>query len=131
MLPSTDNRRNFIGDLYPEGAELVLAGERLDGRTAVARHFKRLGNDLAAQLGGTLTPAERILVTNAAALAMLCERDAAKLIDGRDFDEEGFRRNTTTLGAVLVKLGLALKSRDVTKASAKAFDTHAAAILDA
>jgi hypothetical protein len=131
-MSNTPSRvRNYIGPMHPEGSELILAGERLDGRTAIARRFKELGNDLAAQLGGNLAPAERIMITNAAALTMLCERDAAALIEGKAFDEESYRRSVVALGGLLVKLGLAMKSRDITKGSTKAFDAHAASILDA
>lgn len=116
--------------LQGDGFDLVLAGERVDGRTAVARRFKQLGNDLTIQLGGVLAPAERMLITNAAALAVLCERDAAVMLQGNSMDEEGYRRNVQALSAVLIKLGLAKKSRDVTKGDNRMFDSHAAAILD-
>ncbi|MFG5121800.1 hypothetical protein [Methylorubrum sp. POS3] len=81
------------------------------------------------QLGDTVTPAEGMLLRRAATFAALCERDEAALVRGDAVDEEGYRRNATALGAALVKLGLAAKSRDVTKAQSKLYDAHAAAIL--
>jgi hypothetical protein len=124
---SVDLHPNLQGDPF----DLVLAGEKIDGRTSVARRFRSLGNELVTQLGGTVAPVEKIMLRNAATLAVMCERDTAALIEGAEFDQENYRRNVQALGGLLVKLGLAMKSRDITKGSSKAFDAHAASILDA
>ena len=47
---------------------------------------------------------------------------------GQTIDEENYRRNAQALGGVLIKLGMASKSRDITKASSRADDPFADAI---
>ncbi|WP_207456070.1 hypothetical protein [Azospirillum sp. SYSU D00513] len=121
-------------DLAPSLAEpfdLVLNGEKIDGRTQLARRYKTIAGDLMAQLGNAVTPAEKIQLRAAAVLALLIERDTAALLEGQEIDAEGLRRNVTVLGAQLIRLGMAAKSRDITKGNRKAFDAHASAILDA
>lgn len=44
--------------------------------------------------------------------------------------DANYRRNAAALKAMLISLGMAKKSRDVTKADMRMFDQHAAAILD-
>lgn len=111
--------------------ELTIAGRKIDGRTVEARRFRALGGDLMTQLARTPTGSERLLILNAATLAMLCERAAADLLEGKEIDEENYRRNVTLLGAILVKLGMAMKSRDVTKGNAKGADAFGAALIEA
>jgi hypothetical protein len=114
----------------PSNAPLYLAGERVDGRLVIARQYREHLNDLAAQLGNFVAHSERMVLQRAAVLALLCERDELKFLNGVDFDEEGYRRNGAALKAALVGLGMAKKSRDITKREARAFDAHAAAVLD-
>jgi hypothetical protein len=83
------------------------------------------------QLARSPTAAERMLIVNAATLAMLCERAAADLLEGKAIDEENYRRNVTMLGSLLVKLGMAMKSRDITKGSRKGADDFGAALIEA
>lgn len=112
-------------------SDLVIDGERVDQRSITARRWRGNLADLAMQIGDHVTPSEGMLLRRAATLAFLCERDEARVMQGEEIDEEGYRRNVTALGAILVKLGLAQKSRDVTKRDARLFDAHAAAVLDA
>ena len=127
---ATTNRITKRAILDIVGAsDLIIDGERVDQRSVVARRWRENIADLALQLGDHTTPAEGMLLRRAATFAALCERDEAALIKGDPVDEEGYRRNATALGAALVKLGLAAKSRDVTKAQSKLYDAHAAAIL--
>jgi hypothetical protein len=114
-----------------ETFDLTVAGRKIDNRTAEARRFRALGSELQMQLGRTANAAERMLIMNAATLAMLCERDTADLLEGKKIDAESYRRNVTLLGSILVKLGMAMKSRDVTKGSRKGADAFGAAVLEA
>ena len=107
---------------------LEIAGRKVDGRTLSARAFKVVAGDLMDQLARLPKPAEAILIRQAATLAFLCDRDTACLIAGEKFDEENYRRNAQALGAVLIKLGMASKPRDVTKASSRSDDPFADAI---
>lgn len=111
--------------------DLVVAGRKIDNRTAEARRFRALGGDLLMQLGRNPNAAERMLIMNAATLAMLCERDAADLLEGNKIDAESYRRNVTLLGATLVKLGMAAKSRDVTKRDRAGNDDFGTALIEA
>ncbi|OJX65831.1 hypothetical protein [Magnetospirillum sp. 64-120] len=110
--------------------DLFIAGEKVDGRSLTARRYRDQVNDLCLQLGGTLSPSETMLVRRAATLAVLCERDECAIAAGKEVDEENYRRNAAALKAMLISLGMAKKSRDVTKADMRMFDQHAAAILD-
>lgn len=114
-------------------AKLVIGGKPIDGRTIEARRWKSLASDLAAQLKQNPTPAERLMLMQAATLSALCERFTADLIEGKDVadQQENYRRNCTALGAILVKLGLAAKSRDITKRDRTAPDDFGAALIEA
>jgi len=118
-------------ELEQAGFELTIAGRKIDGRTVEARRFRTLGSDLMVQLGRGPTPAERLLIMNAATLAMLCERACADLLEGKQVDEENYRRNVTMLGSLLVKLGMAMKSRDITKREQRGSDAFGAALIEA
>ena len=110
---------------------LIIGGRKIDGRTTEAKRFRTLATDLAAQLQRNPSPAERLLLLNAATLATLCERFTADLLEGKPVDEEGYRRNAQALRGVLIKLGMAAKSRDVTKRDRTALDDFGAALIEA
>jgi hypothetical protein len=107
---------------------LELDGEQIDGRSQAARRFKRIAHDLTEQLGRSPKASEMLLLRNASTLAYLCDRDTARLMAGATIDEENYRRNAQALGAALIKLGMASKSRDVTKRSMTNDDPFADAI---
>ena len=110
---------------------LILGGRKIDGRTMEARRFKSIATDLAAQLQRNPTPAERLLLMNAATLATLCERFTADMLEGKAVEDEPYRRNVTALNAVLIKLGMAMQSRDATKKGRPALDDYGAAVIEA
>jgi hypothetical protein len=110
---------------------LVIAGRKIDGRTMEARRFRSLATDLAAQLQRSPSPAERLLLLNAATLATMCERFTADLLEGKPVEEEPYRRNVAALSAILIKLGMAAKSRDVTKRDRAGLDDFGAALIEA
>lgn len=121
-----------MSDLDPFANEpLIVAGRKIDGRTIDAKRFRTLATELATQLQHDPTPAERVLLINAATLAMLCERFAADLLEGREVNEENYRRNLQALGNVMIKLGMAAKSRDVTKRDRAGADDFGAAVIEA
>lgn len=98
-------------------SRLVIGGEQIDTRTREARRFKAILRDLAEQMGREPTPSERLQLMSAATLAMLIERDTLALLRGEALEQEPLRRNAVALRACLTSLGLAMKSRDVTKAA--------------
>lgn len=122
----------MITELDSLAAEpLVIGGRKIDGRTTEAKRFRALATDLAAQLQRNPTAAERLLLLNAATLATLCERFTADMLEGKPVDEGNYRANQQALGAVLIKLGMAAKSRDVAKRDRTALDGYGAAVIEA
>lgn len=122
----------MMTDLDPFANEaLIVAGRKIDGRTIEARRFRALATDLGLQLQRSPTPAERLLLLNAATLATLCERFTADLLEGKPVEDEPYRRNVAALSAVLIKLGMAAKSRDVTKRDRAGMDDFGAAVIEA
>ena len=117
--------------IEPPAFDLVVAGRKVDGRTMEARRFRSIGLDLTDQLGRNPTASERLLLMNAAHIAMLCEQATADLLEGKPVDSEDYRRNAAMLGQVLIKLGLAKKSRDITKRDQAGFDDFGAALIEA
>lgn len=111
--------------------DLIVAGRKVDNRTAEARRFRALGGELLAQLNRNPNAAERMMIMNAATLAMLCERGTADLLEGKTIDAECYRRNVTLLGSLLVKLGMASKSRDITKRDRAGADDFGTALIEA
>ncbi|HVJ03297.1 MAG TPA: hypothetical protein VM662_14025 [Sphingomonas sp.] len=110
---------------------LIVGGRKIDGRTTEARRFRALAVDLAAQLNRNPSPAERLLLLNAATLATLCERFTADLLEGTPVEEEPYRRNVAALSAVLIKLGMAAHSRDITKRDRAGSDDFGTALIEA
>jgi len=105
-----------------------IDGQKVDGRTQAARYFKTELTALIDQLARTPKASDAYLLRNAATLAFLCDRDTARIMAGQEVDQENYRRNAQALGAVLIKLGMASKSRDVTKGGSKGGDPFADAI---
>lgn len=122
----------MIADLDTFGNEpLIIGGRKIDGRTIEAKRFRALATDLAAQLQRGPSPADRLLLLNAATLATMCERFTADLLEGKPVEEEPYRRNVAALSAVLIKLGMAAKSRDMTKRDRAGTDDFGAALIEA
>lgn len=117
--------------IEPPAFELIVAGRKVDNRTAEARRFRAIGTDLTDQLGRNPTASERLLLMNAATIAMLCEQGTADLLDGKPVDQENHRRNVAMLGQLLIKLGMAQKSRDITKRERAGADDFGAALVEA
>lgn len=110
---------------------LIIGGRKIDGRTHEAKRFRTIAGDLTIQLARHPVAAERVMLTQAATLAMLCERFTADVLDGKPVDEENYRRNVQALGGLLVKLGMAAKSRDITKRDRVGMDDFGAALIEA
>jgi hypothetical protein len=67
-----------------------LAG--VDRNSSAARRFRDLVEDLTAELGGDLSPAETLQVRNAATLQLHSEELAAKMVRGEPVDPEEVTR---------------------------------------
>ncbi|WP_020562067.1 hypothetical protein [Methylosarcina fibrata] len=110
--------------------ELLIDGQKIDGRTAIARRYRDQLAGLNYQVGGDPTTAEAMLMRRAATLATLCERDELKILNGEEIDEGNYRANTAHLKGILINLGTVKKSRDITKSDYRTFDAHTAAVLE-
>lgn len=62
---------------------------------------------------------------------MLCEQTTADLIEGKVVDQENYRRDVAILGQLLTKLGMAQRSRVITKRDKAGHDDFGAALIEA
>jgi hypothetical protein len=88
-----------------------------DGRSATARRFKDLVEDIAADLGGKdhLSEGQRQLIRRAAMLSAESERMEALAARGEaGFDIDLYGMICDRLGRLFGRLGLERKSKDVT-----------------
>jgi hypothetical protein len=88
-----------------------------DGRSATARRFKDLVEDIAADLGGkaALSEGQRQLIRRAAMLSAECERQEALAARGEaEFNCELYGTMCDRLGRLFGRLGLERVSRDIT-----------------
>jgi hypothetical protein len=105
----------------PEARSRVGNGKTLlpmvDGRSATARRFKDLVEDIAADLGGQdhLSEGQRQLIRRAAMLSAESERMEALAARGEaEFDIDLYGMICDRLGRLFGRLGLERKSKDVT-----------------
>lgn len=110
--------------------ELLIDGQKIDGRTAIARRYRDQLTGLNVQVGGQPTTAEVMLMRRAATLATLCERDELRILNGEEIDEGNYRANTAHLKGILINLGTVKKSRDIRGDDYRTFDAHTQAVLD-
>jgi len=110
--------------------ELLIDGQKIDGRTAIARRYRDQLAGLNIQLGGNPSIAESMLMRRAATLTTLCERDELKILNGEQIDEHNYRQNAGVLKGILINLGTVKKSRDIRGDDYRTFDSHTQAVLD-
>jgi hypothetical protein len=87
-----------------------------DGRSATARRFKDLIDDISGDLGGAdrLSEGQRQLIRRAAMLSAESERLEAMSIRGEAFDLDAYGVLCDRLGRLLQRIGLHRVPRDVT-----------------
>lgn len=126
---ATDPRRlppgieKFIGS---EGLE--VDGARVDLRSRLGRRWKTCIRNLSDQLGGSITASQGLLLRRVATLSVILERQEAELLNGGTIDEGAYRASLDKQRALLLQLGLAARSRDITKGDRIAPDEHADSI---
>src|SRR3546814_17320605 len=99
--------------------------------TELGKRYRNLVREVAGQMGrNNPTDSGAQMLRRAGTRARFCERDEEARANGNPVDEENYRRNTAALKSVLIALGLAKKSRDVTKADSRFIDQHTAALID-
>ena len=104
-------------------------GERIDGRTRVAKRYKTICSRLADDLGSNLTTAESILVRRVAALDAIAGKAEVTITAGEDIDSRELCSAINSTVLVLRTLGLAKKPRDITP-KGTALEGHAATISE-
>jgi hypothetical protein len=88
-----------------------------DGRSATAKRFRDLVQDIAADLGGKalLSEGQRQLIRRAAMLSAECERQETLAARGEaEFDCELYGTMCDRLGRLFGRLGLERRAHDVT-----------------
>jgi hypothetical protein len=110
LLSRKSHGRSRVGN----GAKLLPL---TDGRSATARRFKDLVEDISADLGGKalLSEGQKQLTRRAAMLSAECERQEALAARGEaEFNCELYGTMCDRLGRLFGRLGLERKARDVT-----------------
>jgi hypothetical protein len=116
---NSDTRR--VASRSPTLRSKLSTGSKLlpmtDGRSATARRFKDLVEDIAADLGGkaNLSEGQRQLIRRAAMLSAESERMEALAARGEaEFDIDLYGMICDRLGRLFGRLGLERVSRDIT-----------------
>jgi hypothetical protein len=112
------------------GTALFLDGVPVDGRSQIARRFADHIADLTDQIGGESSPAQVMLIRNAATLATLLELDQAKVANGEPVENEAFLGRIRALSAVLRQLGVKPLPRTGDRAKIIDHDEHTAALIE-
>ena len=112
---AADRTKNGNGSAATRSA--VTNGVRLvmnaDGRSATARRFRDVFQEIASDLGGAdhISEGERQLARRAAALSTYCEQLEASLANGEDVDADTWVRVTNALVRVYGAIGLERRQR--------------------
>jgi hypothetical protein len=98
-----------------------------DGRSATARRFKDLVQDISADLGGIdrLSEGQRQLIRRAAMLSAECERQEALSVRGdAEFDCEAYGVMCDRLGRLFGRLGLERIAKPVEMSPMERLEAH-------
>lgn len=111
--------------------ESVVGAETIgvDLRTRQGRRWRDHVRHLAEQLGGKPTASQGLLLRRCATLTVFLEQAEARMLGGEKVDQAAYVRNSNAMRGLLIQLGLASKSRDITKSDSEPVDDHAATIL--
>ncbi|MEQ8228604.1 MAG: hypothetical protein RIA64_11015 [Rhodospirillales bacterium] len=95
----------------------ILAG--IDGRSAVARRYRDIIQEISTDLGGELTETQLQIARRAASLAIWCESQESMMANGGELNISEFTTATNALRRLLADLGYAKVPRDVTPSLAE------------
>jgi hypothetical protein len=102
----------------------LLSG--VDGRTMQTRRFKELFANLAQDIGGDPTEAQKAIAARAATLCVWCEAAEVEFASGGDLDVLTYSTVSNAMRRLLTDLGLERRSRDVTPSLADYIATKGA-----
>jgi hypothetical protein len=86
----------------------------VDGRTTQARRFKEIFANLAQDIGGDPSEAQKAIAARAATLAVWCEQAEVDFASGGELDVLTYSTVSNAMRRLLSDLGLERVSRDVT-----------------
>jgi hypothetical protein len=89
----------------------LLAG--IDGRSAVARRYRDVLNELISDMGGDPSGAQSAIARRASALCVVCEQAEAELVAGGVLDLAEFTTAANSLRRLLSDLGLERRAKDI------------------
>jgi len=101
--------------------------EGLDGRSAAARRYRDVQDDIARDLGGfdRLTETQRHLIRSASGLVLLREALDVKVLNGENVSAAEYCRISNSLRRVLATIGFTRSQRDVTPSLRQYIDSEA------
>jgi hypothetical protein len=88
--------------------------EGVDGRSAAARRYRDVLNELISDLGGDPSGAQSAIARRAAALCVVCEQAEAEMVAGGELDLAAFTTAANSLRRLLSDLGLERRAKDIT-----------------
>jgi hypothetical protein len=88
--------------------------DNVDGRSAVARRYRDVVNELISDLGGDPSGAQSAIARRAAALCVVCEQAEAEMVAGGILDLAEFTTAANSLRRLLSDLGLERRAKDIT-----------------
>ena len=112
--PSLNTRSLKVRSALSNGRKLL---PMTDGRSATARRFRDLYEDICSDLGGVarLSEGQRQLIRRASMLSAEAERLEAMACRGEPFDAEAYGVACDRLGRLFQRIGLRRASREVQK----------------
>ena len=87
--------------------------DNVDGRSAVARRYRDVLNELISDLGGDPSGAQSAIIRRASALCVVCEQAEAEMVAGGVLDLAEFTTAANSLRRLLSDLGLERRAKDI------------------
>jgi hypothetical protein len=101
--------------------------ENVDGRSATARRYRDILNELISDIGGDPSGAQTAIARRASALCVVCEQAEAEMVAGGVLDLAEFTTAANSLRRLLSDLGLERRARDITPSLADYLASKSAA----
>jgi hypothetical protein len=86
----------------------------VDGRSAKARRYRDVMNQLTSDLGGDPSGGQSAIIRRASTLIVVCEQAEAEMLAGGILDLAEFTTAANSLRRLLSDLGLERRAKDIT-----------------